>query len=648
MFLSVSMAANVTEHPGAIVSRASVPASSIQGYTPDQIRTAYGINGFTLSDGSAGNGLGQTIAIVDPFNDPNVLSDLNVFDTQFNIQPVPTFTVVNQIGGAKLPRTDGSWAGEIATDVEWAHVIAPAANILLVEANSDNTDDLMTAVDYARHQPGVSVMSISWGGTDFAGQTAYDPEFKTPAGHTPITVVAASGDDGAAGGPQWPGDSINVLSVGGTTLTTSDTTGTYGSETSWTDSSGGTSTLEAEPSFQTVVQRSGQRTFPDVSLDANPNVGLALYDTIPYQGISGWQITDGTSVATPQWAGLVAIADQARALASQPALDGPGQTLPVLYDHYGAPGTAAYANYASIFHDIITPENALAVRGRPDIGYDTTSGLGTANAVPVINILTAAPPAASLTTPAQPLASPIALSFVKQPPASAVGSSSGVLMLRLTNESKTAFPGSVSISLYASTTVDLPGGATPIATLTLAHTGLGAHGSRNIRIPFNYPTVSQATNEYLFLTALTSDASLAPAATISSTPVTVAPPFVTLTPSFSPAASLLVTPGSLASANISIKNLGNVLATGTLSLNLYASTDQTLDTTADTLLTSTPATTLHLRPGLSVLRHVRFLAPSDQIAGSYYLIVSLTSSLGDQTNVAAVITRGVVHVVHKP
>ena len=143
-------------------------------YTPSQIRTAYGINSITLG-GLTGTGSGQTIAIVNAYNDPNIVGDAAAFDTQFSLQQFgsggPTLTVLNQSGGTSLPGTDpsgpgassGTWEEEESLDVEWAHAIAPKANIILFEANSDSDSDLMAAVKTAAAYAGVSVVSMSWG-----------------------------------------------------------------------------------------------------------------------------------------------------------------------------------------------------------------------------------------------------------------------------------------------------------------------------------------------------------------------------------------------------------------------------------------------------------------------------------------------------
>src|SRR5262249_11545073 len=122
------------------------------GFSPSQVRHAYGFDQITFSYGTVvGDGSGQTIAIVDAYDDPNIASDLKAFDAKFGLAD-PTFTKVNQSGGTTMPAADGGWASEIALDVEWAHAIAPGASILLVEANSNSDSDLFTAVQYAAKQ----------------------------------------------------------------------------------------------------------------------------------------------------------------------------------------------------------------------------------------------------------------------------------------------------------------------------------------------------------------------------------------------------------------------------------------------------------------------------------------------------------------
>jgi subtilase family serine protease len=163
-------------HPGITVSPSVIDVSQVRGSTPAQIRKAYGIDQFTFGDQTVpADGSGQTICIVDPYNDPNIRGDLGVFDAQFGIAPPPNFAIVNQSGGSNLPATSAIWANEISIDVEWAHAVAPGADILLVEAVNDNPNNVMTAIDYARHVPSVSVISLSIGENEFAGERKDDP-----------------------------------------------------------------------------------------------------------------------------------------------------------------------------------------------------------------------------------------------------------------------------------------------------------------------------------------------------------------------------------------------------------------------------------------------------------------------------------------
>jgi hypothetical protein len=343
------------------------------GYTPAQIRQAYGINQITFNNGTVtGDGSGMTIAIVDAYDDPNIANDLHQFDLKFGI-PDTTLTKVNETGGTALPTANAGWITEIALDVEWAHAIAPGAKILLVEANSASYSDLLTAVKYAASASGVVAVSMSWGGGEFSSESTYDSYFTTPSGHTGVTFVASSGDSGSPVG--YPAISPNVLSVGGTTLNLSQ--GNYGSESAWSDSGGGISAYESQPSYQKgiVTQSTVYRTNPDVAYDSNPSTGFPVYDSYNNPTSSPWGQWGGTSDAAPQWAALIAIADQGRALAGKTSLDGATQTLPMLY-----------ALPSSDFHDTTSGTSV----GRPNYsastGYDLVTGRGT----PYANLVVAA------------------------------------------------------------------------------------------------------------------------------------------------------------------------------------------------------------------------------------------------------------------
>lgn len=343
----------------------SVNSTTPAGYSPAQISAAYGISGITFSGGTvSGNGAGQTIAIIDAYKDPNIASDLATFDAQYGLSAPPSFTVANL--GATT--TDSGWSLETALDVEWAHAIAPQANIVLVEASSASMSSLFNAVSYAREVPGVDVVSMSWGSSEFASEPNYDSLFTTPSGHTGITFVAASGDSGAAGGVTYPSASPNVLAVGGTTLSLS-ASGGYGSESAWSGSTGGYSGYESTPSYQAAALQAaglstGSRTTPDVSLNADPSTGYSVYDSVAYGGMSGWFTVGGTSGAAPGWAGLVAIADQGLARVGHGSLT----TSTLLNELYALP--------SSDFNDVTSGSNGYLA----STGYDLATGLGSPKA----------------------------------------------------------------------------------------------------------------------------------------------------------------------------------------------------------------------------------------------------------------------------
>ena len=199
-------------------------------------------------------------------------------------------------------QTNTGWAQEESLDVEWAHAIAPGANIVVVEAAPGNTEtqeltNLMTAVQTANKTAGVTVVSMSWGFNEFSNEASYDSNFTTPG----ITYIASSGDSGNV---EWPAASPNVVAVGGTSLNLSSS-GSYQSESGWIDTGGGLSLYEAEPGYQDSVQSTGYRSTPDVSFDADPNTGVAVYVISPNStsGQGQWDVFGGTSVGAPSWAG---------------------------------------------------------------------------------------------------------------------------------------------------------------------------------------------------------------------------------------------------------------------------------------------------------------------------------------------------------
>jgi Kelch motif len=360
-------------HLGVAVGGSSTPAGLTTpfGITPAQMRQAYGMGSISFG-GITGDGTGQTIAIVDAYDDPNAITDLSAFDAYYGLPDAPSFKVLNEFGGTARPTTDpsgpGGWSVEESLDIEWAHVMAPQANIILFEANIPSNFDLFTAVDTARNTPGVSVVSMSFSGSEYFGVTNNDSHFLTPTGHQGVTFLAATGDYGASGAESgspgdYPATSPNVVAVGGTVLTIS--AGGYGSETGWSGSGGGYSNVESEPKYQLGVQKTGIRTIPDVSMNAG--AAVPVYDTYDFGNTTPWGGEIGTSLATPMLAGVIAVANQGRVLNGQTTLDGSTQTLP-----------AIYKLPAADFHDITTGSNGYSATK----GYDLVTGIGT----PVANI----------------------------------------------------------------------------------------------------------------------------------------------------------------------------------------------------------------------------------------------------------------------
>jgi hypothetical protein len=358
------------------------PRNLLSVLTPMQIRHAYGFDQISFSNGAKGDGTGQTIAIVDAYDDPNIGADLAHFDSTFGLPDPPSFLKATP---ANI-QADSGWAGEIALDVEWAHAVAPGAGLLLVEAASASYADLLSAVNFAATYPGVSVVSMSWGSGEFSAETgaAYDGVFANRPG---VSFVASSGDYGAP--PSWPAVSPNVLAVGGTRLSV-DSAGNYLSEKGWGNGSssrysggsgGGISRYEPKPSFQSsVTQSSTKRTSPDVAYNADPNSGVYVYDS--FNG--GWFSVGGTSAGAPQWSGLVAIANQGRAALGKGTLSAT-DTLPAIY---GLP--------SADFHDVTSGNNGYSAT----TGYDLVTGRGSPRANLVVAGLVAvgAAPAAQVNT----------------------------------------------------------------------------------------------------------------------------------------------------------------------------------------------------------------------------------------------------------
>ncbi len=300
----------------------------------------------------------KTIAIVDAYDDPNIASDLAAFNTSYSLPqlntytnsstPGPWFRKVNQSGGTSYPPPNSGWGLEIALDVETAHEICQNCNILLVEATSNSFANLGTAENEAVAL-GANVVSNSWGGGESSNPpevSSYDPYFNHPG----VVITASTGDSGY--GVEYPAASQYVVGVGGTTLHL-NANNTYASESAWVDGGSGCSKYEPKPSWQKDTGCS-HHTVADVSADADPNTGAAVYDTYGY---SGWYQVGGTSLSSPLIAAVFALSGNT----SSPS--------------------APYAN-AGQLHDVTSGSNGscsgsyLCTAGP---GYDGPTGLGTPN-----------------------------------------------------------------------------------------------------------------------------------------------------------------------------------------------------------------------------------------------------------------------------
>lgn len=264
----------------------------------------------------------RAIAVVDAYHDPNAYFDLQTFSAQFGIIPVSpsSFTVVyappghlrltpvrsrleappgSCVGAATQPPSDvaSGWDIEASLDIEYAHAMAPAATLYLVEAQSDSYADLLCAVtvasDLVTKADGGEV-SMSWGSAEFPEETAMDQIFTAPT----VVYLSATGD---APGVLYPSSSPNVVAVGGTSLSTNYNAGDFELETTWQETGGGRSAYEPRPSYQNGIASlvGTQRGTPDVAAVANPYTGVWVLDN------SEWYIVGGTSVATVVMAGIV-------------------------------------------------------------------------------------------------------------------------------------------------------------------------------------------------------------------------------------------------------------------------------------------------------------------------------------------------------
>ena len=311
------------------------------GYGPSDLQTAYNLTSYSSS-----NGNGETVAIVDAYHDPDAATDLAAYRSQYGLPPCTGSSgcFAQQSYGTT---TNAGWGLEESLDIEMVSAICPNCKILLVEAKSASTAALSTAEAYATAH--ANYVSNSWSGGE--GTKTYDKYYNVSG----VAITAATGDSGHNRTAQWPAILPTVIGVGGTTLTKTSPR----AETAWSGAGSGCSKVYAQPSFQSGISTGcSDRAEADVSADANPNTGVAVYDTLG--GYNGWYVVGGTSVATPINASVFA-------LANNTSTNNPGN----LYAH------------ASSLNDITSGKNGSC--GAPlctaGPGWDGPTGLGTPNGI---------------------------------------------------------------------------------------------------------------------------------------------------------------------------------------------------------------------------------------------------------------------------
>jgi hypothetical protein len=360
--------------------------STIVGYTPKQINRAYGLNLLTNSNSTKlypvfkGGNLGenQTIAIVTAFHAPTIQEDLDKFSAAFGL---PTITVNVVAASGNTPDVDRMWSLEATLDVQRAHAIAPYADIILVEADTNLVADMYAAVDVATdalNELGGGVMNLSWGvDEEVLDQLDLEAHFARPESRKISYIVAAADSASIVG---YPEASPSVTAVGGTSLDLDRYGFRLSDETAWSDSGGGYSIIFSRPVFQEGLRigsnlSEDRRAIPDVSFLADPETGVAIFSTTPDEfRNTGWAEVGGNSAAAPQFAGIVTLANQFREAFAKEKL---GEDLNTqLYQ-------LARVRHDNLFYDIVKGSNGHPARD----GFDLATGWGSPRADKLIEAL---------------------------------------------------------------------------------------------------------------------------------------------------------------------------------------------------------------------------------------------------------------------
>ncbi len=400
-------------------------SSTVTTYTPAQIRAAYKLPALPTSTAglsaaqAAQLGAGQTLYIVNAKHNPNVVAELSAFNNQFGLPGCSSRTLAanaslplaaasssgcelviaySSAAGAltsTVPAYDSGWATEIALDVQWAHATAPLARIVLIEAPDASVTSLANAVALA-NKMGSGVVSMSFGAAEGSWTAGYDAVFSGSG----MSYLAATGDNGSA--VSWPSVSTKVLAVGGTTLSYSGS-GTR-SEAAWSGTGGGVSAYVALPAYQSGLAGLARRGVADVAFNANPGSGQYVASIPSGSSSVRWLSAGGTSLSTPQWAGLLAVANAMRVAAGKGLLGVPHGVL------YGQVAGVS-ASYSAAFADIASGSNGSCGVCTARAGYDTPTGWGTPNASALLSTLSGATVSSSGSTTGTPAPAPTGLTI---------------------------------------------------------------------------------------------------------------------------------------------------------------------------------------------------------------------------------------------
>jgi subtilase family serine protease len=347
-----------TVNPADVASvTADATAGTAAALVPANVQVAYKLPTST-------GGANQTVAIVIPYDDPNLVSDLTYYRSYFGMPAcstsAPRHSVaclrrVNESGGGSLPAASAGWAQELTLDVDAVSTACPACHILVVEATTSSFGDLGVAEDTAVRL-GANAITNSYGSAEFATEASFAGHYNHP--HVAITVSA--GDAGY--GTEFPAAAPTVTAVGGTTLIADSTTTRGWTESAWSHGGSGCSAYLAKPTAQLDAGCSG-RSVADVSADADPASGLYIYDT---DGEPGWLIAGGTSLAAPLVAGAYALAGNAYSVEANPSA-----------------GAYAYAHTGAL-NDVTAGSNGTCAQSylcAAALGYDGPTGLGSPSGV---------------------------------------------------------------------------------------------------------------------------------------------------------------------------------------------------------------------------------------------------------------------------